>query len=303
MLTRKLTFFRWISLDDDQPFQPAAAGAAIAALNSDDPRAAILTEGEATTAVLVVDPGGQAAPTRLQVLALRDPDSRPLQFGPGEPLGPIEMLADRYPADVTHVVLWPDGVAVQEFHGNAPRMSRLARFLRRQVDALVSFEQLYQPDMLRRLEDIRGQFRGVDIALTKPEHVQEDPGVFETLIPAVYGQRAPSVTVHIGMGRYGPRDRYLDEQTEESVISVAERAHDLVDSLVITGRSRTTGRTASINLLNERLHVERELARSDQGGSMPDTGATFTAIDAAHRALSEDGTLDQAVQAQAMRND
>lgn len=303
MLKRKLTFYRWLSVPNRPPFEPYAAAGGVAALVEQDPSTAILTEAEATTAVIVNSVGDPATPTRLQLLALRDPDNRPLQFGPGEPLAPIDMLADRYPADVTHVTLWPDGYAAQDFHGNAPRAGRLARYLRRQVDAFVNLEQLYQPDMLDRLDDIRGQLRGVDIALTRPEHVDQDPGVLGTLVPAVYGHRAPSVSVHVGMGRYGPRDRFLDAETEEAILATAERAQELVDSMVITGRSRTTGRSATVDLLNERLYVERELPRSQQGGSLPDAESAFAELEAAYRDLRDCGRLEEAVRAQAMRQD
>jgi hypothetical protein len=160
-------------------------------------------------------------PAKLQLLALRDPDNRPLQFGPGEPLGPIDMLAHRYPADVTHVEIRPDGLAGQDFHGNAPRLSRLSRYSVRKVTHFVSFEQLFQPDVAYRLDDVRGQLRGVDIALTRPERLDHNAGLFGTLIPAVYGRKAPSVSV-VGMGRFGPRDRYLDSETEAHIFEIAE---------------------------------------------------------------------------------
>lgn len=251
--------------------------------------------------VLVHETGTATTPTKLQLLALRDPDNRPLQFGPGEPLGPIDMLAHRYPADVTHVEIWPDGLAGQDFHGNAPRLSRLSRYLRQKLSHFVTFEQLFQPDVADRLDDVRGQLRGVDIALTRPERLDQNPGLFGTLIPSVYGHSAPSVSVHVGMGRFGPRDRYLDAQTEAHIFEIAEHAQDLVDQLVITGRSRQTSHSARVDLVNERLFAERQLPRSPQGGSMPDDGATFDELEQLHAQWTSDGTFSAAVQAQAMR--
>jgi len=298
---RKLTFYQWQPITGRQAFDPPTAAHVLAGRVAADPQSVIVVGSDTTTAVVVSSVGSAMEPTRFQLMALRDPDNRPLQFAPGEPLAPIDMLAHRYPADVTHVALWPDGYAAQDSYGHSPRLGRLSHYLRTQANAYVNFEQLYEPDMLARLQDIQGQLRGVDIALTRPEHVDQDPGVFETLIPAVYGSRAPSISVHLGMGRYGARDRYLDAQIEEATYSIAERAHELVDSMVITGRSRTSGRTERVNLLSERLGVERELPRSTQGGSMPDTDATFVALDEAYRDLRERQQLDRAIRAQMMR--
>ena len=59
------------------------------------------------------------------------------------------MPEDWYPADVTHVMIWPDGIAAQDLHANAPRLGRLSFYLRQQVQAYVSFEPLYQPGHVR----------------------------------------------------------------------------------------------------------------------------------------------------------
>lgn len=301
MLTRKLTFSRWQSIEDRAPFVPHEAAEAVVRLSATDPRQAVLTDGDSSTVVLVPDAGSATSPTKLQLLALRDPDNRPLQFGPGEPLGPIDMLAHRFPADLTHVELWPDGIACQDFHGNAPRLTRLSRYFRLKLTQFVVFEQLYQADLADRLEDVRGQLRRIELALTRPERLDVDAGLFGTLIPAVYGHRAPSVSVHIGMGRFGPRDRFLDAETEAQVFEIAERAHDLVDQLIITGRSRATGRSATVDLVNERLFAARQLPRSTAGGSMPDTTETHAAMEELYSQWSTDGTLAAAIRAQAMR--
>ena len=60
--------------------------------------------------------------------------------------------------------------------------------------------------MLARLQRLRGHLRGVEISLTRPEYVDPNRGTFGTLIPAIWGPRVPSVSVHVGMGRRGPRD-------------------------------------------------------------------------------------------------
>jgi hypothetical protein len=110
------------------------------------------------------------------------------------------MPTDWYPSDVSHATIWPDGIAAQDLHANAPRVGRLRFYLRHQVHAYLTFEPLDQPDMLARLQRLRGHLRGVEISLTRPEYVDPNRGKFGTLIPAIWGPRVPSVSVHVGMG-------------------------------------------------------------------------------------------------------
>ncbi|HUY47168.1 MAG TPA: hypothetical protein VMV92_15785 [Streptosporangiaceae bacterium] len=229
MVVRQLVFSRWCSLNAKPPFAYDQAFGELGAKIAGDPDFAIVENDDVTTAVTVVAAGSPTEPAKLQLLALRSADHRPSQWKPGERLGPLPLQDDQYPADVTHVMIWPDGIAAQDLHANAPRLGRLAFYLRHQVSAYVSFEPLYQPDMLERLEQLRGQLRLVEISLTRPEYLDPGRGAFGTLIPTVFGSRAPSVSVHIGMGRRGPRDRFLDGATEEAVFQIAENANDQVD--------------------------------------------------------------------------
>jgi hypothetical protein len=202
---------------------------------------------------------------------------------PGKPLGPLPLLDGQYPADVTHVMIWPDGIAAQDLHPNAPRLGRLSYYLRRQVNAYVSFVPLYQPDMLERFRRLRGHLRGVEISMTRPEYLDNDRGAFGTLIPAVFGSHAPSIGVRVGMGRRGPRDRFLDGATEEAVFEIAETAHDQVDRLIVFGRDPETGATTRVNLLSQRLEASADIAARTDVPALPDEARMF--VDTAqHRA-------------------
>jgi hypothetical protein len=103
------------------------------------------------------------------------------------------------------------------------------------------------------------------------------------------------------MGRYGPRDRYLDEATEDAVFQIAENAHEYVDRLVVTGIDEQTGRSERLNLLSERIHQEVELPFKKNRDGVPDEAATFAAMDSAYADMKAGGRLDDAVEAQLMR--
>ena len=211
------------------------------------------------------------------------------------------MPDDWYPSDVTHVMIWPDGIAAQDLHANAPRLGRLSFYLRHQVQAYVSFEPLYQPDMFVRLQQLRGRLRGVEISMTRPEYVDVSSGAFGTLMPAVFGQRVPSAAVRLGMGRRGPRDRFLDGAMEEAVFEIAEDAHDYVDRLVVFGKNPTTNKTERLNLLSERIHARVEIPARTDAPALPVAERVFDELSAAYQSFRDQGLFDRAIQAQATR--
>jgi hypothetical protein len=302
MVARQLVFYRWCSVEGRPPFHYYEALQELDKKIEVDPDFAVVENNDVTTALEVIAPGSESEPGKAQLLALRNVDNRPSQWTPGGRPGPLPLLDGQYPADVTHVMIWPDGIAAQDLHANAPRLGRLSFYLRQQVSAYVSFDQLYQPDMLARLEQLRGQVRLVEITMTRPEYLGDDRGAFGTLVPAVFGPRAPSVSVHIGMGRRGPRDRFLDAATEEAIFEIAEDAHDQVDRLVIGGRNRVSGRSERVNLLNERLQEKVEVASRPDMLGLPDEAEVFQALSQAYRSFCTQGLFERAVQAQAMRS-
>ena len=268
MVARQLVFYGWSSINTKPPFEYHHALSELNDKITGDADFAVMTNDEVTTAVTVVSPGTEQQPAKLQLLALRSEDNRPSQWKPGEELAALSMPADWYPSDVSHVMIWPDGIAAQDLHANAPRLGRLSFYLRHQVQAYVSFEPLYEPDMYMRLQQLRGHLRGVEISMTRPEYIGASRGAFGTLLPEVFGSRAPSVAVRLGMGRRGPRDRFLDGAMEEAVFEIAENAHDVVDRLVVFGRNPTTNKTERVNLLSERLQERVEIpVRADAPGT------------------------------------
>lgn len=301
MVVRQLVFYRWSSVDAKPAFEHHQALAELSDKIAGDPQFAVVQNDEVTTALEVVSPGTAVLPAKLQLLALRDEDNRPSQWKPGEPLSALDLPADYYPSDVSHVMLWPDGIAAQDLHANAPRLGRLSFYLRQQVHAYVTFEALYHPDMLVRLQQLRGHVRGVEISLTRPEYVDPSQGAFSTLVPAIWGPRAPSLSVHIGMGRRGPRNRFIDEAAEEDIFRIAEDAHDTVDRLVVIGKNPTTNKTERVNLLSERLQEKIEIpTRADVPG-LPVAELVFRQLESAYRSFRQQGLFERAIQAQATR--
>lgn len=301
MLDRRCFISSWSSSSERAAFEPWESAQRLLDTASRQPDDLILEDGDSVTALVVDVVGSATSPTKLRVLALRKRENRPLQYSPGQPLSPINLPSGYYTADITHVILWPDGFATQDFHSDAPRLSRLATYLRKQLEAQVYFESLFDPSIIARLAEIRGQIRSVDVALTSPSRdTSMNDAVFANLIPAAFGDRAPSISIRLGMGRYGPRTRYLSDEVQESIIQVAERASELVDRMIIVGRSRETDRNITLNLLNERLGDDLQLRQSADDSSLPDTGHTFEELQRVFDEARADGRLDDAIRAQAV---
>lgn len=303
MLNRKIIFYRWQDVDGQKPFTPHVCTKALQEAIMSDSKQSILVKGDTITAVQVLDQGDSISPSRLQLLSLRHEDSGPIEWGPGRPIRRLVVSNGGYAADLTHVCIWPDGIAAQEWHGHVPRLARLSHFLRVRLDVYTSFEQLYNAGMLDQLNRLRGRFRSVEIALTGPHPTRNDErSVFGTLIPAVYGDRVPSVSIQFGMGRYGRRDRYIDQGTEEIVFALAEQAQDQLSRMVVHGRDPDTGRVVPIDLLNERLGVDVVVSPDNEVPSLADEAAIFREIVRSRELLAAAGDLDSAVQAQSMRS-
>ena len=302
MVDRGVVFYRWQSVNGQAPFAPSDVARQLADDILRDPAKALVTGRDTTTAVSVIDPGGPDRPTRLQVLAVRTEENQPVEWSPGRTVRSLIMSDGHFAADVTHLSIWPDGFAAQDWHAHAPRLGRLAHFLRSQARGHVTFNTLFRPDMMATLQHLRGRLRRVEIAMTSPEYVDVDrSGVIGTLLPAVYGHQAPSLSVSFGMGRYGPRDRYIDSQTEEAVFNVAENAQDMVDRLVIAGYDPQVRRVIQVNLLNQRIARDVSVPPNPEAVTLPDEASIFEEIANARRDLDDEGLLAGALEAQAMR--
>ncbi|GIF75297.1 hypothetical protein [Asanoa siamensis] len=304
MVARSLVFYQWRSEPLREAFSPAETATHLAAEAVNDPDFLVLKGKEVTTAVNVIDPGGKNRPTRLQLLALRTEDQHPAQWQPGGKLNLLPVLKGHYPADVSHVTLWPDGIAGQDLHKNAPRPGRLSFFLRNKLREYVSFDPLYDPDMFEKLLRMRGGLRSVEIGITKPEYAtREDAGVLETFMPRAFGPKAPSLRVRVGIGKYGPRDTYLERPLEDAAFEAAENAHDIVDALIISGFDPLVGKVETINLLKQRLKVEVDLPRDEDAPALPNADATFSALDSAHRRYTDEELFRRALRTQVMQGD
>ncbi|MFI7332826.1 hypothetical protein [Micromonospora aurantiaca (nom. illeg.)] len=297
MVARKIVFYRWESVNAQREFVPWRVVALLAAEIAQDPKFAVLDDEDNGTAVIPLGAGNENLPVKLQLLALRPARNRPAQWSPGTSPVNIPMPEGHYVSDVTHIMMWPDGYLAHDYHVNLPRPSRLVDFLYRKLRVQAAFRQLYRPDMYERLAALEGQIRSFNFTFTKPHRELVDPPMVGTLWRMIKGAPVPSISVRMGFGKHGPRDRYIDHGLEQELLQLASAEEEFLDRLVVTGKSRITGSSDTVNLMTERIHEQVELSPQVDNSAFPDVEETFTTLDLTYKKFLASGLLDNALEA------
>ncbi len=296
---RRLTFYAWADTNQKHPFDRLKGASALKGLGKGK---IVLDHGEdELTAVEIVSVGTMTAPTKLLLHALHGPGSRPSEYGPGVGTRTIQIGKGSYTAFTGHVLIWEDKIAATDIHTNSPGFGRLAVYFRRQAGERVIFRPLYNQGTADRLKDLEG-IRGVDFAIHESHKIVQarKSGMLRSLIPR---RKFPSISVAVGMSRKEPKDSYIEPDVEEELLGLADDAEQFFDRLIVRGLSKTektaTGKKKSVkvNLLSERLHVERNLESDTVNPSLPDQARVFTALASARSGLDQTGALEDAVEA------
>jgi hypothetical protein len=303
-VARRIIFSAWANASPKHEFDCGAAVEKLVPLEGKD---TVLEQNEALTAAVVLRGPSADDPALIQLLALRDYDNRPIDWGPGSFPAPITIGEDRYTADVTHVAIWQDKIIAHDVYTNAPGLSRLSAYLRDKADQRVIFRPLYDPNLKTQLEDIEG-FRRFEYGIHTPSKVQHarNAGFLSDLFPGAFGEKVPSVRVELGMSRQSPRDAYLDEELSDAMLRALENAEQFFDTVAISGRSKTqktpagNPKTVRLNLLKHRIQLGMDIARSPNGGNLPDADSVYEALIDARKTIDKNGRLSKAVEARAI---
>lgn len=303
-VARRIIFSAWASVSLKHPFDIEAALDEFKPLSGKD---VILEQNEALTAAVVLQRPSGDDPALIQLLALRDYENRPINWGPGSNPEPITIGEDQYTADITHVAIWQDKIVAHDAYTNAPGLARLSAYMRDKGNQRVVFPPLYDPGLTQQLKDLEG-LRRVEYGIHTPSKVQHasSSGFLSDLIPSAFGEKVPSLRVSLGMSRRSPRDAYLDDSVSDPVLKAVEHAEQFFDTLQISGKSKTqttpagNPKTVVLNLLKHRIQTSREIARIEGGGNLPDPDAVYEALIAARKETDQNGRLSKAVEARAV---
>jgi hypothetical protein len=225
-VSRRITFSAWADANPKAPFDVDAALSEVKPLEGE---AVILEQSEALTAAVVLQSQSGMDPALIQLLALRDFENRPINWGPGSLPEPITIGEDEYTADITHVAIWPDKITAHDVYSNAPGLTRLSAYFRDKAQQRVIFRPLYDPDLADLLKDIEG-FRRVEYGIHTPSKVQQakSSNFLGDLFPAAFGKKVPSIRVSLGMSRKSPRDAYIDDSVSDAVLTTIEHAEQFL---------------------------------------------------------------------------
>lgn len=301
-LKRKLTFSAWADGVQKEHFNPVAAAESLVGIDEDEQ---VHEHGESLTAVEVINDGSGGDPVMLRLLALHDADNAPSSWGPGAGASEVDFGDGRYSAFFAHVVIWDDKVLAHDAHPNAPGLGRLAEYIRSMTDQRVLFRALYEQGLADQLSDLEG-VRSVEYGIYRPSKLQNAraEGLFGSLLPD--RDAVPSFRVSLGMGRKSKRDAYLPPDLADEVVQLTDRAEQLFDSLVISGKSKTrktsagNPQTVSVNLLSQRLHVVADLPRDPDNRSAVEESAAFDALVNARAELDADDKITDAEEARVL---
>jgi hypothetical protein len=302
-LKRKITFSAWADASKRRPFDRVSAADTVENLDASD---SVATWDDRLTAVIVDQVGDDGTPTHLRLYALHDEANRPLDFAPGEEPTALALGDDRYTAFLVHVVIWEDKIVGFDRHTNAPGLGRLAHYFREKAEEKVIFRSLFDPSLSERLKELDG-VRAVEYAIHDPHKAAQlraqHPGMVKDLVPRRFGQKAPSFSVKLGMGRKGSRDAYLSDELTNDLLELADAADVFFDALNVTGKSKNertaagNPKTIKLNLLSSRLHRERELPRDPGNPSVPRHKRAYKEIEKVRASFEEGDVLERAVEA------
>lgn len=296
MIHRRVVLSGWKPSRQSSTVDLEAVHDGLLDLINGDPDQCVLEGNDRVTAVL---PGRKRnGGLELQLLGLRDENGRSIQFRPGSPLADLRLLEGHKTGEVTHVCMWPDGIAAQDWFADVPRLSRLSEFLRVKLQTHVQFSPIFDQSLWDALQDVTGQLRYVRVSLhqdTVPDDA-EDLGVFATYRRQM-DPRVPVMDMGLKMGRRSPRDAYLPDSIDADIQRAADVAPEMLENLVVRGRSRSTGRMRTINVYKNRIEQEVEIAPSTEDSGRPDPGAAYRAITDVVNGMRNDGRLDEHVRA------
>ena len=213
----------------------------------------------------------------------------------------ISIGQNQYTAFSSHVSIWHDNIAALDAHANAPGLGRLSAYFMRRATQRVAFRPLFEQDAADRLKDLDG-IRGVDFAIHDAYKIKRARahGMISELLPK---KGFPSIQVSAGMSRKDAHDDYVDDEVASELFDLADAAEQFFDRIKIRGLSKTektkTGQKASVevNLLTERLQVEKSLDADPDNPSMPEQEGVFKALESARAQLEVGEQLARAAEA------
>lgn len=277
---------------------------------ADNPDALVFGDSLAMTIDEIL--GGRGI--RARFMTLRSKDSSPVQYDPRSGLTPIAIPPGSYIADVMHlIILSPEchalsnlpagaGCLVFDRHNNGPTLGELSHYLNDHLRLSVNLVSLYNRNLASELADMEGQLRRIDIGFVSHGPSALDgrgsgsDGLFANLRALNSGDRIPSVGVSLGVGR-SRRDEYLPQDIQDDAMQIAGNAGELVETMKLLGRLKSTGEIKELNILRQRVGEHLEFEESRGAPTMPDPEDAYRKLEGMFTSFSSRGLVEDAISA------
>lgn len=286
MAERQVVFYACQDFPELPAFDARAAVAEINKLSDQDWR---VVDGDSHIAVIVDSTGSKTAPIQLRLLRIR-PDA-PFRLTAARKLTPVNVAKNESITEFTWAMIWPDKYMGAISSRDAPGHKKLADYFFATGDQGTHIVNLFRPDMVKRLKELRANgLRQVQVKVRTSEFQQkefdEKRTGFGQFFKAGGGTDAATIGVDLSVGRSGP-DAKLSNEIGAGVSYLADHV-DAVESLHVKGFNKH-GEVETINLKQERVKLATEIA---YGTSNDDV---YRAIKRARRDIEKDiGPLDKA---------
>jgi hypothetical protein len=251
MAERQVVFYECQDIDRLPAFDRIAALNDINDLDDDD---WTVTDGDAQLGVIVDRVGGSNRTSRLRFLRIRQ--EAPYLLSAARDLTPLAIQADEAISEFTYIVMWPDGFMGGISSRDAPGHKRLAWYLRETSGERTHIVNLFQPDVVERLRELRrNELRKVSLRVqtSKLAQIEADGHVtgWSQLFNAGRGTDAATFAIEVSVGRQ--RHHGLSDSLAEGAEELALMG-DLLESMIVRGRN-DRGDIETINMKQERVRA------------------------------------------------
>jgi len=220
----------------------------------------IVQDVDTGLAVIVDRPGTAERASYLRFLRIRT--DTPYLLSAARELSLVEVEDDEAISEFTYAVLWPDGFMAAVSSRDAPAHKKLARYFRETSDEVVHIVNLFRPDVVERLKELRRNgLRGVTVKVQTSDAVQiandEQARGWSNLFKAGRDAEAATMTIEMSVGR--ARRRTLSDATAAEVEELAALG-DQLESMIVRGRD-DEGAVKTIDMKKERIRGPIDIPR------------------------------------------
>jgi hypothetical protein len=231
---------------------------------------------------------------KARFLTLRDRGASPIAYNPAVGLASINIPPDSYIADVMHLVVMANGCLVFDRHKDGPTLGALSEYFQEHLRAKIQIVSLYNRDLKRELEELSGRLRKVEIGFLSEKVDVSSEGLLGNLKALSLGERIPSVSVTLSVGRTRNKGTVLPEDLQGQAMELAGDAGELIERMKLYGFDQQ-GNRREINVLRQRIGEKLEFKPDPNEPTMPDATDAYDKLITMYEQFRSGGIIESAL--------